>query len=67
MADFNKVSLEQMINSSDLTIKRCGNSIKRQLQKREEEFYQRRSKDNEFAIIYEGEDVCQWLQDEKIV
>ena len=67
MANFNDLRLDEMINSGDPIIKRCARSIKMQLQKLEDEFYQLRDDDPDFEISYEKTDLFDWMIEQEII
>jgi hypothetical protein len=67
MANFNWIKLDDLIDSSDPTIKRNTISIKTQLQKLEDEFFQLREDDKDFEIAYSESDLFEWMAEHEII
>lgn len=61
MADINIITLGELAKSKNEVIKRNAISIKTELRKLEEEFYQLRNDDPDFAITYQEEDFFSWI------
>lgn len=67
MANINIITLGELAKSKNEVIKRNAISIKTELRKLEEEFYQLRNDDPDFAISYGREDYPDWLIEQGLI